>query len=342
MNEKDYKVLELLGEMDGSYVEKAAEPWRKKKRYGFSGSGTVRAACAALVVTCGLLCAFQPKVHAAVQSLLSRIGQIAQREEDFAPYARPLELTQTKDGVTLTLQEVILTENQLYAALSMDTDLEQAEIGFFEVGFEGVEEDVHRSYSMDFLPGSSKENGYVLRYTCEDGMIPEGDAGILLKVSVYRNYENPEDIMPGEETTFEFSFSASSEELKKKTLEIPLEQEIEIKPGVVLKLTDFSLNSIFSKISTECGRNDGSLPLMYKQYYLEGTDSLGNEVYYTYQPESGPGGRFVTEECMAGKIPSTESEWVELQLYVLDFSENRELTREDAVALGAPFRIELK
>lgn len=334
MNEKNYKLLEMFGEMDDSYVMKAGKPWKKKSGRKWRPGG-LQAACAALVITFGMLGAFHPQVKAAVRELFSHIGQLAGRQEDFAPYANPMELAQTKDGVTLTLQEVAATDSQLYAALSMDTSLEHAEIADFRFSFKELEENIHTSYSTGFFSGSSKENGYVLKFSGEDGILTE-DAEVTLYVTVC---ENPEEAADSKKIPFEFTFSASGSKLKQDTLEIPLDQKIEIKPGTVLELEAFSLNSIFSRIRTKCGEHDGSLPAS-AMYYLKGSDSLGKEVLYTYESESGPYGHFATEEDLEGSIPSSGCEWVELQLYALDLPEG-----QDAAGgmrpIGEKFRIDL-
>lgn len=335
MDEKDYKFLKLVGTLNDSFIEKAHEPWpRQRTSSRWARHGVFKAACAVLILACGMLGALHPQVNAAVQELFSRIGQIAGREEAFAPYASSMDLAQTKGGVTLTLQEAVMSDNQLYVALSMDTDLEKAELGDFHISFDALEENIHTTYSGGYLPGSSRENGYVLKYSFEDGTLPRESADITLTVDVYRDGE---EWRTSKTIPFEFTFSSSVNELAENTLQISLDQEIELKPGLVLELESFSLNSIFSRIRTKCGTHNGSsLPLNKTMYYLKGTDSLGNEILYTYQAENGPYGYFATEETLENSPPSLDCEWIELQVYTQDIQNNMDMT-----PIGEKFRINL-
>ena len=154
---------------------------------------------------------------------------------------------------------------------------------------------------------------------------------------MYEDWENSSD---SEMLPFDFTFSASDNGLTQDTIKLSLDQDIEIRPGITLELEEFSLNRIFSRIRTKCGTHDGSLPIRGTQYYLKGTDSLGNEVLYTYQSENGPYGHFATEEDLSGALPSPDSSWVELQLYSLDISESAKEEKE-MVPIGEKFRIVL-
>lgn len=337
MNEKDYKMMKLLGEMDESYIVGAAKPWKTGKASGRSRRREVWAASAVLVVACGMLGTFHPQVNAAVRELVSRIGQIAGREADFAPYASQMEMTQTKDGVTLTLQEVVLTDNQLYAAVAMDTDLEQAWIGECRVYFDGSE-DGPTSYSSGFLQGNAAEHEVVVEYRCADGLLPLENADITLELTVY---EDGADETSGVRVPFAFTFAASDTGLKGDTLQLALAEAIEIRPGVVLELQEFTQNSIFSRIRTKCGENSGSLPIGKYLYYLKGEDSLGGEVSYAYQSENGPYGYFYAEETQDGSLmPSEESEWVELQLYAQEIPTDG--SESPMVPTGEKFRIDFR
>lgn len=333
MNENNYKLLEILGEMDESYVTKAGEPWKRKTgRRRITGSG-FKAACAALVIGAGLLGAVHPQVNAAVRELFSRIGQMAGQEEAYAPYADQMELAQTKEDVTLTLQEIVAADNQLYAAVSMDTDLKQAEIGDFRIRFDKSGEEVDTSYSAGFFPESSKENGYVLKFSFENDVLTE-DTDVTLDIWVRKTQEEDSEKIP-----FAFTFSPSGSSLNQDTAKLALDHSIEVGPGVVMKLESFSQNSIFSRIRVKCGEHDGSLPQP-AMYYLRGTDSLGNEVQYTYEPENGPYGHFTTDETADASMPSPDCEWIELRLYMLDLK-SAENEGADIQAIGEPFRIEL-
>lgn len=342
MNEKNRKLLEWLGEMDDSYVEKAAGPWESKTEGSFyktrSGS-MVKAACAALLLFSAVLAAAHPQVNAAVRGLFSRIGQMAGQEEEFAPYASPMDLVQTRDGVTLALEEAVLMDDKLYAMVSLESELENAEIGAFNISFPRLKEDIHASYTGEFLSGSSRENGYVIKYSFEEGMLSE-DTEITLYLTVWEDWEAAEK---SEQIPFQFTFSAADGSLRGDTAQYALDQGIEIRPGAVLELESLLVNHVFSRIQTKCGEAGG---LLYHgvQYYLVGEDSLGNEVCYAYEAENGPYGHFTTRKAADSLTPSPECEWIELQLYEWDGAAGTGDETPDVDALtpvGEEFRIEL-
>ena len=365
--EKELKFLEIFGEIDDTLILAAAAPQREKythegerqRRYPMSVSHIFmrlfkseagRAACAALAALLGLSCIFHNEVRAAIQEFSTLIGKVLGLEEDLTPYAEILNMKQTKDGISVTLKEAILSDNHLFAVLEIGSETEDASKLF--PGNSGVVEVDGKVVDCTSMGISyADEDHYILEWGFAKEEMPD-TADIVFETQISRGAEDTAPV------TFEFAFSASREELERNTLTCDINQKLEIQQDVYVDIERFSVNSIYGvlEVSEPSEMSAGDA-----EYFIRGIDSLGNPIQFTLERREGKHYVFKTESAfgISGTTPSMESEWIELQFYrlELEMDERQEEWEDgseiysvksgtgdmaDAKPIGEKIRIELR
>ena len=210
MKKDEYSFLELFGNIDDEYIVQALQPWKRQtRRYMVYHIGR-KAVCLAFIVMLGLCLAFHDQVHAAVSRFTTMIAEILQISNDLEPYTDVINTTQEKDGISITLNEVILTNNSLLVSVNLDAETEYDGIGISvgeSIKINGREYacDSSRVYQKQNL--EEKKHQYVVEWIYDEGVPLTKKADIELGIVVHKQIED----MDGE--TFTFAFSASKEEL---------------------------------------------------------------------------------------------------------------------------------
>ncbi len=340
MNRKRYRFLELMGNIDDELVFRSCQPWREEgKKRMFSHYGKM-AACAILVLMLCMTGIFHQQVEAAIRNFTVHIAEMLGVSGNLEPYTQVIGVSQKKDGVTLTLEEVILAENQLYAAFHIEWD-EGVEIkdGMMSPGLSADApkingEEVENVSSVIADYDNDKELGVthdlLISFDYEDGVLPQDIREIEMEARVYLSAQIEDEGIP-----FPFHFSASKEELQKDTYAVPVGEEVKAGDGVVLQFQELQLSRVFSRISASV--NEGYQKKMSDtEYVLLGKDSEGNTLRYEM---AGGTGKNVIFKCV-GSLPSMDSRWVELQLFEaklpieweMDASQEDEAANEESIS----------
>ena len=347
MKKDEYSFLELFGNIDEEYIVQALQPWKRQtRRYMVYHIGR-KAACLAIIVMLGFCLAFHDQVYAAISRFTTMIAEILQISSDLAPYTDVINTTQEKNGISITLNEVILTENSLLVSVNLDAEDEYDGVGISageNIKINGSE------YACDsssvYQKQNLEENGnqYVVEWIYDDGVPLTKKADIEIGIVVHKQIEDIE----GETVTF--AFSASKEELQKDTIHLKLDRRIRLEEKEAV-IREFSINSVTSSLKLECDK----LSLGKNQYYVEITDMQGNKFLYSLVKKEGEMFTFQND----GDIPAPDSKWLDGQIYALlydventdtvDFGtmegEVSEIFRADSTEMqpvGQKFRIILK
>lgn len=355
MKNEDYGFIELFDKIDLRLVKEAEGEWENKKKTVFFHSSLAKAACVAVCVSLGALCLFQPQVQAAVKEFAGWIARIWQVEEDLSPYTEVINKEKTEDGFSLCLNEVILSDDKIYAAVTIDTEYpEGMVVGKTYVTINGAD------YITEDVSDQSEDIGQDLDeqvphhfYTFTlKGKIPENVTEVELHFTAYRN---DGDLLSGENgIDFDFAFSATNEELEGNVIRMPLDQTVTLQDGTEIRFKNLTLTKLDSRIEAELERAAGSEEDIPMDCYLEGWDSLGNPVWYVYDSVDGKNVEFVSD--LHRGLPSVDSEWMELQFYFyervdeqdqqpIDIVDGEEIVMEEdgfplnRVDVGEPFRV---
>lgn len=315
MKRERFRFLELLGNIDDELIYRSCQPWEKKTGNIMGIHAGKIAACAVLVLVLCIAAIFHQQVEAAIRSFSTKIAEMLGVSGNLAPYTEIIGASQTEQGVTVTLEEVILAENRLYIAMHMEWDDSlELEPGVqspslncaYDPRINREEIRTKSSGTELFEPEEKDDSQRVLAtfiYADDDFPYQINEIEIEAQVIGVKNFG--EEGMP-----FTFRFSASKEELEKDTYNTAINYEIKAEQGLIFYLNRLQLNKIFSRISVSTNNEPGQMPL-YKKYRLLGKDSEGNSLRYKFSEEGNNRGFFESEET----LPSANCQWIELQLY---------------------------
>ncbi|EET61484.1 hypothetical protein BRYFOR_06659 [Marvinbryantia formatexigens DSM 14469] len=324
----------------------AGHTMQHKTKRNFAG----RAACAVLVVLLGLSCMFHNEVRAAIRNFSTLIGQALGLSEDLTPYAKMPDLTQTREGISLTLKEAILSGNHLFAVLELDAEADELqEICLSNSGLLAINGKAINCASTGI--SYIDERHYIFEWGFSDEEIPD-IADISFEAMAGRGMDDTEPV------TFSFAFSASRKELEDSTLICDVGQKVQIEPDFYVNVERLTLNSIYGTLEVS---GDGREFSGNAQYFIQGRDSIGNPVRFTLEGIDKNCYTFKTGSAygLSATAPSVNSEWIELQFYKLEMEElqtEQNLTGDgdfyfavsdvgdvaDAEPVGETFRIDLK
>ncbi len=331
MREDRFKFLEAMGNIDDELIYQSCQPWQRSWGGKILAFHPAKAAvCAVLILALCLTGIFHPQVKAAIRHFTTKIAEIMGVSNDLLPYTDIIGTSQTKEGVTVTLEEVILAENHLYAAFSLDwedglklgKDMWSPDIGIeHETKFNGVEVDAVSSgiWTPEMEMGLGNSQNVLATFVYNDDSLPYDIREIELEMQVFLT-----DDFQGEGIPFTFHFATSKEELSKDNFSMPVEYELKAGGGTALRLQKFQFNQVFSQISAR--PNELFYEKMFDEgYILLGTDSEGNPLRYEI---SGGLEDNLIFECI-GTLPSADSEWIELQLYKAKLPPSEELEADE-------------
>ena len=313
--EKGFKTLELIGDLDDKYIYEASKPWKKQHRFSrMQRKWKIAAAGIILLITAGCTLKYQEDVKAALQRVTSWIGQALGIENgDTDSYTNVVGKSISRDGITITLNEIVMDSKNLWIAYSdsedlndknhtgkeqtkkdltsQDTDSDtqntiEDKILFTEVRINGQE--IHQGLGQRTVNNNAlSENPITVEdFTIGEEINTEGTVNIEFKVwsiamSDVETWENIQKIQANTQP-YTFKLTTSKEELEKNTVDINLDQNIKFDSNI-LNLTEFRWNPFESTIY---GMYHGTVYID-SDYYLIGTDDQGNKICYQETGRNG-------------------------------------------------------
>ena len=124
--EKGFKTLELIGDLDDKYIYEASKPWKKQHRFfHIQRSWKTAVAGIILLIMVGCTLRYQEDVKAALQRVTSWIGQaLGIKNGDTDSYTNVVGKSISRDGITITLNEIVMDSKNLWIAYSDSEDLD--------------------------------------------------------------------------------------------------------------------------------------------------------------------------------------------------------------------------
>ena len=343
--EKGFKTLELIGDLNDKYIYEASKPWKKQHRFSrIHRSWKIAAAGIILLIMAGCTLKYQEDVKAALQRVTSWIGQALGIENgDTDSYTNVVGKSISRDGITITLNEIVMDSKNLWIAYSDSEDLNNKnhtgkERTKKDLTSQDTDSDIQDTIEDKILFTEVRINGQEIQQglgqrtvnnndlsenpiTVEDFTIgeeinTEGTVNIEFKVwpiamADAETWENIQKIQANTEP-YTFKLTTSKEELEKNTVDLKLDQNIKFDSNI-LNLTEFRWNPFESTIY---GTYDGTVYID-SDYYLIGTDDQGNKICYQ---ETGRNGQETMFQQTIGLYPgyeeiSPEANTITLQLY---------------------------
>lgn len=340
---KKFDFSKEFGNIDSKYIYEAEKEW-KRTTSPWIPTFWSRVAAACVIITLGSVIFFNPRVQAAIKDFVLSIGDTLGFSKGIESYTEVLNTSQTDNGITATLEEVVLDEGMLLAEVHAEPADPENKTSFDSMAGISIDEEkttingqkLEVYASGDYLPYSEedmlstdmdeyykKEYDNVMEtrfYTPKDlGEKPE----IHLVLNAFKDDWGMTSI-----AEFQFDFTISRTEILKQTIHKKLENiSIHTTAGEV-KLKELSINKLQSTISAE-------IPEILSENYfaeLRGTDSKGNKVRYELTDEAEYNSHhwsfrtnfwnsFEIEDSTSSvypkmQLPDIDSDYLELQLYI--------------------------
>lgn len=253
---------------------------------------------------------FREQVEAGIKIFTTKIAEILGIEFNLKDYTETLQISQTKEGITLTLEEVLVAEDRIYVAIhkawdenvSFKDGLQEPLVGCM---IDKINNESYMSISGRGAYGTEHDEAYMMIY--ETNTLPEKIDSIDIKFYVNLSFDREDEII------FLFKVKVDDNEIRIENKNIPLDIMIYGENGEELKLKNLSFNSLYSQILTE-SYEMSSTHMMKRQYKFMGQDSLGNII--EYRISGGIDGDITFESSQM--IPDAKCEWIELQLYAVE------------------------
>lgn len=296
--------IQLFGGINEEFIADAGNQWAKTKslpRYRIH----FKTALATAVILIGLSIVFHTEVKATWNNVTATIGRFLHIQEDLSPYTEVINKSISKDGVTVTFNEVILDKRNMY--ISYLIEQENGYIG--PILYPDAWINGEKVISWEIYHPEIKTDGYnsTIREVMCGHFNEEFTVNDPVEVKIVLN-----SFSQDQDSSYEFHFEASRKELEESTIEVPLEQSFQINDKTEISLTEFRWNSIRSTIEGTC--NDLSSDVF---FYLKGEDNLGNPVQYSINNWTSQHITFVLDD--AEKILSKDTKYLWLQLYMEDY-----------------------
>lgn len=299
-------------------------------------------AVAAMVLICTLaLGPFQRETYAHIKTITSSVQEGLGLKTDLSTYDTVVGKTIAKDGVVVTVNDVVLDGETLI--VSYTTTSSEKIVSDQEMSDLFLNVDVYvngRNVSNGSAGGSEKVDDYNILSVDSitlDNVDIEKENYYKLVFCIFDAGEDAEISFADINKIGSVEFAASGEKLAAETTTIPLEEVYEFPNGDNIKFTRYTYNAVGPKIY--CESENGILNY---DVLLKGEDNLGNELeFYLTHFESDSEGWFIL-------IPDDdyyireEATSLTISLYAVEYPEMSGEIENNYQVVGEPFTIELK
>lgn len=332
-------IYTLLNEMDNapdSYqnaipTNEEMKKWKKSfsKKTAISHKWGKYAAVAAVCI-CILGASLGPArqiVYAQVKAVTYDLAHLLGISKNLTPYQTVVGQSLSRDGITVTLNDVILDDETLL--VSYTTTVPDS------VSDPAVQSDY-------FTDASVYVNGKSIATACSGSVSAADEHNLISCLEI----EVPGiDLSGSQDMEISFTtknkkigsleFSASGEELSADTVVVNLNQSVTLPDGTALTFTKYTGSRVNQKIYFELP--SGRCPYDIK---LEGTDNLGNPVEFLIRYIDNGKGRMEVSTINNGYIHE-DAQFLILTPYAVKMPETNGKMSNDFQAVGDAFTIEL-
>lgn len=313
---------ELLTELENKRIKKKVMGNMKKKN---SGKKIVAAACVCLCAVGLAAGPLKGEVQAAMKYVSYTIANSLGIQKDLSPYESVLNQSVSDAGVTITLNSVILDENELVVSTTevYDRELKENDTSTISGSIYINGRDVSTGASGGTAQADPHTMESVMHYDI-NGLDTSSKLDFELVFSDREGSGN-----------WEFAFEADGSKLSIDTFRLALDETYELPDGTQVVLSEFTNNALGEKIYFTYNTERCNYDMK-----LEGTDDLGNEVSF-YLSRAGSGkGRFNIDDLRPHIGEDASS--VTLTLYAVEFPKESGKMSNDFQQIGEAFTINLK
>ena len=304
----------------------------KSRQKNRSGRRRVMAtvACAAIAVLLIGNTAFADEIQVAAKSIAWQIGNFLGIDKDLQDYVTVLNTSKTDKGYTITLNEVILDDNELIVSSTIKSEEPINDLSFMtdeEISVNG------KSASVSSGGGSRQIDEHTIESVI-NYKLKNVDANQKLDIEInYNQIGREEDGVKG---NWNFRFLADGSALAIDTLHFPLDASFALPNEEKIQLFEYTSNNLGEKIKFTILKAPKKNSADYDMQ-LEGEDDLGNKVNFSLRYMNSEGG------CFKPSDPINENaNRITLRPYAVKFPETSGRLSNDFKPVGDEFTIDLR
>ena len=308
--------------LDDITSQKLKQSFLKRAKSKKSYKGIIIAACCCLAVTGLAFGPFKSQVAAAGRLISYTITNALGMQNDLSPYEDVIDQTVTNEGVSITLNSVILAGDDLIVS----TTEYVGDIAHFSTFGEIY---INGRRCSDGSSGSSTELedgviGSVMEYSLS-GIDTSDTLDIELEL---------QDVTGTVKGTWKFAFQANGSELSAAMEEQPLDIGISLPNGSSITLNSFLVTPVGYRIYYTNSASDTNYDLKFT-----GTDNLGNPAEF-YLSRSSKTDGYLSLDTLSGLI-SENADSLTLTPYAVPFPEKSGKLSDDWEKVGEAFTVNL-
>ncbi|MDC7286469.1 DUF4179 domain-containing protein [Blautia schinkii] len=340
---KEFDFSKEFGEIDEELIESAGNKWSGQKRYVIQLYER-KIACAVMIVALGVALASNSKVQAAVSQLTTKISEMFGFSKDLTSYTEIIDEKQTKNGIPLTVKEVVV-DNRVILVLVETDFVKNGKTPALWINYEKT-----TINGRQYLPSQTfaseggeaeilnEQKTTTLAVVYDDPILSADRADIHLVIEAGDTVR-----LPGQKldsmAEFSYDFTCTAEEIAAST--IRQNPNITIPVQVIesgnLSLDEFIMNDLYCQIVASGISPDEEFSERY-ELKLKGTDSFENPVsllqgnfrnknelvFATNFSGDYEFGDIVEEDEFQMSVPDKDCSYVELQLYMRELNWKQE------------------
>lgn len=286
---------------------------------------------AGIVVCIGLIgISFDGSVYAGIKNIASDIASYLGIENNLEDYKMIVGQSVTDKGITVTLNEVLVDNDQIIVSSTATSDIITSDIGIFSM------DGIVKINGKEMVYGSSGSSKILDKYTSQTVMSYHINK-IDLKEDLDIKITFDSVFLEGKEIKgkWSFQFKASGEELAAHTIEIPVTNSFELPSNCKIKLKKYTNNVIGPKIYFDI---EGDIEYNVE---LRGKDDIGNPVIFYISHINNGDGVFELETIDNGNLDETASKLF-LTPFAVEMPKESGRMNQDFQKIGEQFEIDIK
>lgn len=308
---------------------------KMKKSIKKNHSNKKLAVCCAAALSLTLLGSLFPQqVYAAVKLASYHISSFLGIEKNIDDYVTIINQSQTDEGITVSLHEVILDDNDLIVSMSLNYDGEEKN----SIELLSADPIVFLNGQMPFgYSGGIEQNSdgnfeSVGTYHFKDIAAEENfNIEIILKdITILK--ENTATSVKGD---WNYHFTASGSTLAANTTSYPLNKSYILPDGREFVFEKLSINPVTQKVS--CTFEKGSSGLGY-DILLKGEDNFGNPIEFCLNTSNSNTAVLQIVAIDNGYL-NLEAEFITLTPYAAEFSKESGKANDNFEKIGEAFQV---
>lgn len=248
-------------------------------------------------------------------------------------YSTIINKSISKNGVTISLNDVILNNNELIVSSTIQSSKGDAtNEGFHEYGDILINGKIIKAGST----GSSKAIDKSTMESVTNYILPDIDLSKEIDIKIIYS-----DVLVGAKSIYGpwiFEFKANGSDLSKDTKRINLDNKFTLDNGNKINLTKFTSNAIGQEILYTI-KNDNPTDKSAYDIKLVGKDNLNNPIEFGLSSSDSDGGILKIEPVL-GKL-SDKATSISLTPYAVKFPEKSGKLSDDLKKIGNEFTIDL-